>query len=104
MLTCNSCYEITVHKPNIPNNEGIKAAREAYDNYPDKTVATKVIITFLSLVLTLNNFVFKSINYLQIIGCAMGTICVPTHANISMTQFEKHDIYPYIKNKSILYL
>ena len=89
---------------NIPNNEGIKAVREAYDNHPNKTVATKVIITFLSLILTLNNFVFNSINYLQIMGCAMGTICAPAYANIFMAQFEKQHIYPYIKNKSILYL
>ena len=89
---------------NIPNNEGIKAVREAYDNHPNKTVATKVIITFLSLILTLNNFVFNSINYLHIMGCAMGTICALAFANILMAQFEKQHIYPYIKNKSILYL
>ena len=63
-----------------------------------------MIITFLSLILTLNNFVFNSTNYLQIIGCAMGTICAPAYANIFMDQFEKQHIYPYIKNKSILYL
>ena len=89
---------------NIPNNEGIKAVREAYDNHPNKTVVTKVIITFLSLILNLNNFVFNSIKYLQIMGCAMGTICAPAYANIFMAQFEKQHIYPYIKNKSILYL
>ena len=89
---------------NIPNNEDIKAVKEAYGNHPTKTVATKVIITFLSLILTLNNFVFNSINYLQIMGCAMGTICAPAYANIFMAQFEKHHICPDIKNKSILYL
>ena len=34
----------------------------------------------------------------------MGTICTQAYANIFMTQFEKQHIYPYIKNKSILYL
>ena len=34
----------------------------------------------------------------------MGTICAPAYANIFMAQFEKQHIYPYIKNKSILYL
>ena len=77
---------------------------KVYDNHPNKTVATKVIITFLSLILALNNFVFNSINYLQIMGCAMGTICEPAYANIFMAQFEKQHIYLYIKNKSILYL
>ena len=89
---------------NIPNNESIKTVREAYDNHPNKTVAKKVIITFLSLILTLNNFVFNSTNYLQIMECAMGTICARAYANIFMAQFEKQYIYPYIKNKSILYL
>ena len=42
---------------NIPNNEGIKAVKEAYDKHPNKTVLTKVITTFLSLILTLNNFI-----------------------------------------------
>ena len=34
----------------------------------------------------------------------MSTICAPAYANIVMAQFEKQHIYPYIKNKSILYL
>ena len=34
----------------------------------------------------------------------MGTICAPAYANIFMAQFEKQHIYPYVKNKSILYL
>ena len=34
----------------------------------------------------------------------MGTICALAFANILMAQFEKQHIYPYIKNKSILYL
>ena len=38
-------------------------------------MATKVITTFLSLTLTLNNLV---LNYLQIKGCVMGTICMLT--------------------------
>ena len=28
---------------NIPNNEGIKAVREAYDKHPSKSVSTKAI-------------------------------------------------------------
>ena len=78
--------------------------REAHDNYLTKTVAKKVIIRLLSLILTLNNIDFNSINYLQIMGCAMVIICVPAYANVFMAQFEKQHIYPYIKNKSILYL
>ena len=46
----------------ILNNEGIKAAKESYKKYMEKTVST-VIITFLSLILTLNNFVFNCTHY-----------------------------------------
>ena len=63
----NDCLLLTLdvksQYTNIPNNEGIKAVREVYDSHPDKTVATKVIITFLNLILILNNFVFNSTIY-----------------------------------------
>ena len=49
---------------NIPNNEGIKAVKESYEKCKEKTVSRKVIITFLSLILTLNNFVFNCTHYL----------------------------------------
>ena len=79
---------------NIPNNEGKKAARATYNNHP----ATKGIIEFLNLILTLNNFVFNAITFLHIMtGCAMGTICAPAYANISMAQFEKQYISQHQK-------
>ena len=34
----------------------------------------------------------------------MGTICAPSYANIFMANFEAKHIYPYIKEKSLLYL
>ena len=34
----------------------------------------------------------------------MGTICAPTYVNIFMENFEAKHIYPYIKEKSLLYL
>ena len=88
----------------IPNNEGIKAVREAYDKHPSKTVSTKVIIKFLSAILTLNYFIFNCSHYLQIMGCSMGTICAPAYANIFMAQFEAKKIYPYIHGKAPLFL
>ena len=63
-----------------------------------------MITTFPALILTLNNFVFNSKFYLQIKGCAMGTICVPAYANIFMAEFEQKYVYPLIKDKSILFL
>ena len=68
----------------IPNPEGIAVVKKAHEHYQHKKVPTKVIITFLGLILTLNNFVFNSKFYVQIRGCAMGSICVPPYANISM--------------------
>ena len=88
----------------IPNNEGIAAVKLKQDNYTKKTVATKVITTFLARILTLSNSMFDSKFYLQIKGCAMGTICTPTYANIFMSEFKERYIYPPIKNKSNSYL
>ena len=89
---------------NIPNNEGLQALKEAMDKKQHKSAATTVIVTLMSLILTLNNFVFNDKNYLQIKGCAMGTICAPPFANIFMGKFEETFIYPYIQNLCILYL
>ena len=77
----------------MPKNKGIAAVKRKHEKYTKKTVATKVIITLLALILTLNNFIFNSKFYLQIKGCAMGTI----YANIFMSQFEERYIYPLIK-------
>ena len=85
---------------NIPNNEGIKTLKKAYDKHPNKTVSTKVITTSLSLILTLNNFIFNSVNYIPKMGCAMGTVCAPSY----MAQFEEKHIYPYIRDMTLLYL
>ena len=71
-----------------------------YGNYPKKTVATKLITTFLTLVLTLNNFVFSSKCYLQIKGCSKRTVCGPKYANIFMSEFRERYIHPLIKSKS----
>ena len=88
----------------IPNNEGIASVKKKYDHYPNKTIPTKIITTFLALILTLNNFIFNSKFYLQIKGCAMGTICALSYANIFMSEFEEKHIYPLIKNKFVIYL
>ena len=86
---------------NIPNKEGIEAAETTLKR---KNIGTRIIWTFLRrLVLTLNNFVFNFQNYLQIKGCAMGTKCAPSHANIFMGMFEERYIYPLIETMSKFY-
>ena len=57
-----------------------------------------------SLILTLNNFIFNSRDYLQTKGCAMGTLWAPSYANIFMDHFLKKLIYPFIKGFSLIYL
>ena len=88
---------------NIPNHEGIEAVKETLNNHAKKPIATRVIIKFLYLILTLNNFVFNGINYIQMKGCAMGTICAPAYANIFMGKFQKLHIFPYLRNFSTFY-
>ena len=47
---------------NIPNHEGIQAAKEALNSVLKKPIATKVIIKFLFPILTLSNFIFNEID------------------------------------------
>ena len=69
-----------------------------------ESISTKVIITFLSLILTLNKLIFNYSHYLQVMGCAMGTIWAPANANIFMAPFEAKYMYPYIHSKTLLFL
>ena len=88
---------------NIPNNEGIHAVRETLNSSPTR-LPSRVITTFLFLILTLNNFVFNGVNYIQRMGCAMGTKCAPSYANIFMGKFEELHIYPRILDKTRIFL
>ena len=86
---------------NIPNKEGIEAVETTLKR---KNIGTRIISTFLRLILTLNNFFFNSQNYLQIKGCAMGTKCALNYANIFIGMFEERYIYPPIEKISNFYL
>ena len=48
----------------ISNREGIEAWKEALKSVPKKPNAKKVVIKFLFLILTLNNFILNGTNYL----------------------------------------
>ena len=88
---------------NIPNDEGIRATR-TFLTRAGKSSLIPVINKFLWLILTLNNFIFNCINYLQLNGVSMGTKCAPNYANLFMAHFEETYIYPRIQGKSLLYL
>ena len=85
----------------IPNSKRIKAVKISQSNFTKKAIATKVIITFLALILTLNNFKFNSKHFLQTKGCAMGAICATSYANIFMDHFERKYICPLTERKSL---
>ena len=88
---------------NIPHKEGIETVKQKLrKSKPD--ISIKSIFTFLKPILTLNNFVFNGINYLQRKSCAMGTKCVPSYANIFMGWFEEEFIFPLLTNVNDFYL
>ena len=67
-----------------------------------RTASTKVITTFLALILKLSNFIFNCKNYLQIKCRATGTICAPSYANIFMDHFERRLIYHLLRHFHLL--
>ena len=91
---------------NIPNNEGMEAIRSFFRARaaPGDNILAKVICTFLTLILTLNNFVFNDENFVQINGCSMGTKCAPPYASLYMGWFENLHILPRIRNHISLYV
>ena len=88
---------------NIPHKEGIEAVKLSLNRKPS-TISNIVLLVFLNLILTLNNFIFNGLYYLQTKGCAMGTKCAPCYANIFMGYFEEQHIYPKITNIAHTYL
>ena len=78
---------------NIPHREGINATAQALQNRGSPSIPTRVIIKFLSLILHLNNFIFNDQHYLQKKGCAMGSKCSGSYADIFMGAFERQHIY-----------
>ncbi len=88
---------------NIPHNEGINAVAQSLEGNDQSTCSTRVIVKFLSLILNLNNFTFNDENYLQIKGCAMGSKCSSSYADIFMGKFENDKIYPLINGKTSCY-
>ena len=52
---------------NITNHEGIEVVKEALNNQAKKQIAVRVIIKFLYLMLTHNNFIFNGIKFYTVI-------------------------------------
>ena len=82
----------------IPNHEGMEVAKETLNSFPKKLFTTKVVIRILFEILTLNNFIFNGIHYVQKLGCVMGTICIPNYSNIFRGNFERNFMHPHFKH------
>ena len=52
---------------NITNHKGIEVVKEALNNQAKKQIAVRVIIKFLYLMLTHNNFIFNGIKFYTVI-------------------------------------
>ena len=79
---------------NILHKEGIETVKQKLKK-SKPSISIKVILTFLKLILRLNNFVFNGINYLQKKGCTIGTKCAPSYANIFVGWFEEKFIFHF---------
>ena len=75
---------------NIPHSDGTDACRQFLDTRQDKTTSTTFLCTLITLILTMNNFVFDGINFLQTQGTAMGTCMAPNYANLFMGSLESN--------------
>ena len=75
------------------NSEGIKATITSLENFLRRAVAAKVITTFLSLMLTLNNFAFNCKNYLYIKGYTITAWKVSKYGNFSVPYFPVFGLY-----------
>ena len=101
LVTMDVCSLYT----NMPNQEGIEAVKSylrARSN-PGDGILSRVISTLLTLILTLNNFVFNDQNYVQANGASMGTKCSPTYSSLFMGKFEDI-ILPKIRDMIMIYV
>lgn len=81
--------DITSLYTNIDTNLGLRAVREAFEEYPDSSRPDEAILELLHLGLTRNDFCFNGKYFLQVHGTAMGKTFAPSYANIYMASWER---------------
>jgi hypothetical protein len=84
--------------PNIPNKEGMEAAKLALDESRKGTnvrPTNAALMRLLNLVLKRNNFQFNGKHYLQIRGTAIGTKLAVGFANNYVAFFERLYVYTF---------
>ena len=87
---------------NILHEEGKNAVGHSLSNTHSLSFI-HVVLNLLTLVLNLNNL-FNDEQFLQNLGCAMGTVCAPPYANIFIGKFENDHVYPLFGEKCPLHL
>ena len=71
---------------NIPNDEGMEAVREAFEEKQDTTFHREFVLRLLEILLHNNYFEFNGELFKQTIGAAMGSQPIPNYANIFMSR------------------
>ena len=74
----------------ISHNDGIKACEHILSSKPSNSgISTESLCELISTVLTKNHFQFNGDNYIQIMGCAMGTKKAPYYASLFIGKFQE---------------
>ena len=82
--------DVTSLYSNIPHNDGIKACQHFLNSKPSNSgISTESLCELISTALTKNHFQFNGDNYLQIMGCAMGTKNALYYASLFTGKFEE---------------
>ena len=74
---------------NIPH-DGIKACEHFLNSKPNNSDISTESVTLFQL-----HFQFNGDNYLQIMGCAMGTEMAPSYASLFMGKFKEDKLSDY---------
>ena len=90
--------DVTALYTNIPNDEGMEAVREAFEEKQDTTFHREFVLRLLEILLHNNYFEFNGELFKQTIGAAMGSQPIPNYANIFMSRKIDRQKILYLKN------
>ena len=97
--------DVTSLYSNIPHSDGIKACEHFLNLNPEgRSISTASVKDLISTVLTKNDFQFNGDNYLQTMGCAVGTKMAPGYAFLFMGNFEKKNIFSQYHQYPLVWL
>ena len=77
--------DVTSLYSNIQHGDGIKACEHFFNLKPEgRSISTESVSDLISTVLTMNHFQFNGDNYLQTMGCAVGTKMASSYDSLFM--------------------